>query len=123
MEIDYHCGDGVFLLTHFASQPIHLATSVAEDNCLRDGERVVKVRQSIQFPVLLLHVHVELLDTLEGELLLLHQNVERVLLEFTSHFQDIWWHHDRWRDVLGVRVQKRLENLKWNQGIRFQPKL
>lgn len=55
-----HCEVSV---VHVLSQPVDLATSIAENNCLSNGESVVQVTQCVQLPVLALHVHEELLDT------------------------------------------------------------
>jgi uncharacterized protein involved in high-affinity Fe2+ transport len=41
-----------------------LAASVAENDCLGNGEGIVQITKSVQFPVLALNVHKELLDTL-----------------------------------------------------------
>ena len=44
----------------------HLALGVAEDDGLRDGQRVVQVAQRVKLPLLALHRHKELLDALQG---------------------------------------------------------
>ena len=44
----------------------HLALGVAEDDGLRDGERVVQVAQRVKLPLLALHRHKELLDALRA---------------------------------------------------------
>lgn len=53
---------------------MHLPPGVGEDDGLGDGQGLVEVAQSVQFPLLALHVDVELLDTLQGQLIALHQN-------------------------------------------------
>lgn len=40
-----------------------LAASVAENDCLGNGEGIVQITKSVQFPVLALNIHEELLDT------------------------------------------------------------
>lgn len=52
----------------------HLATGVGEDDGLRDRERLVQVAQGVELEVLSADVDVELLDTLERELVTLHEN-------------------------------------------------
>jgi len=40
----------------------HLLLCVAEDDSLRDGERVVEVAERVELPLLALHSHEKLLD-------------------------------------------------------------
>lgn len=42
----------------------HLLLGIAEDDGLSDGESVVQVAQGVEFPLLTLHCHKELLDAL-----------------------------------------------------------
>lgn len=42
----------------------HLAAGVGEDDRLGDGQGLVQIAQRVQLPLLLLHIHVKLLDTL-----------------------------------------------------------
>ena len=50
---------------------------------------------------LLLDLDVELADTLEGKLLLLHENLDRVPHEPLRHLQHLIWHCSRQQDHLG----------------------
>lgn len=62
---------------HIAAEPAaesHLAPGVGEDDRLCDGQSLIQVTQSVQLPVLLLHIDIELLDTLKGQLITLDKN-------------------------------------------------
>ena len=67
----------------------HLALGVAEDDGLGDGESVVQVAQSVKLPLLPLHSHEELLDTLQSQLVTLHQDPDGVRHELGGHLQDL----------------------------------
>lgn len=49
-------------------QHADLPLGVAEDDRLRDGERVVQVAQRVKLPLLSLHGHKKLLDALQRQL-------------------------------------------------------
>ena len=49
-------GDSEVPPMHLLSEPLDLATRVAEDDRLRDGQRLVEVTQCVQLP-LLPHTH------------------------------------------------------------------
>lgn len=53
-----------------------LPAGVGENDRLGDGQGLIEVTQGVQLPVLLLHVHVELLDTLQGKLVTLDENTD-----------------------------------------------
>lgn len=89
----------------FLVQVVDLATRVAEDDRLGDRHGLVDVAQGADLPLLTLNVHVELLDTLKGELLLLHQDASRVAHEALADFQHIWRHGGRQQNHLHVRAQ------------------
>ena len=84
--------DGKVLRVHFLGQPIHLPASVAENDGLGDGEGLVQIAQRIQFPVLFLHVDVELFDALEGEFLFLHEDGLGVPHEFFGDVEHLGGH-------------------------------
>jgi len=67
--------------------PAHLAAGVGEDHALRDGQGLVQVAQSVQLPVLLLDVHIELLDALKRQLVALHENAHRLVHELARDLQ------------------------------------
>ncbi len=63
LHVSVHGGHGEVALVHHLGQPVDLAPRVAEDDGLRDRQRLVQVAQRVQLPILALHVDVELLDT------------------------------------------------------------
>jgi len=71
---------------------IHLAASVAVDDCLRDGQCLIQVDERVNLPLLLLNCHIKLTNTLERELILLHQNPDRIAHEFRGHVQHLRCH-------------------------------
>lgn len=81
---------------------MYLATGVAEDYRLGDGQRIVQIAKGAQFPVLLLHVDVKLLDTLKGQFLLLNQDADGITHEATAHFEHIRRHGGGQQDDLHI---------------------
>jgi hypothetical protein len=67
----------------------YLASSIAEDNSLRDGESIVKIAEGVKFPILLFNSNKKLFDPLQSQLVTLHENTYRVGHEFGGHFQNI----------------------------------
>merc|ERR1712096_146867 len=55
-------------------EPVHLAARVTIDDRLSDGQGLVEVAKGVQLPLLTLNSDIELLDTLKGELVTLHQD-------------------------------------------------
>ena len=62
---------------------------------LCDGERGVQVAEDLELPLLALDGDVELLDALQGELVLLHQDADRVAHELLRHLQHLQRHRRR----------------------------
>jgi len=75
--------------SHFFRQPVNLSSRVAENDCLCDGEGIVKVAQCVEFPVLFLHGHEELLDAFQRQFITLNLNPDWVCHELRGHFQNI----------------------------------
>jgi hypothetical protein len=67
----------------------YLATGVAKDDGLRDGQRIVQIAQRVEFPLLFFNRHKKLFDALESELISLDQNTNRVRHELGGNFQDL----------------------------------
>mmetsp|Transcript_22933 Transcript_22933/g.38244 ORF Transcript_22933/g.38244 Transcript_22933/m.38244 type:complete len:260 (-) Transcript_22933:257-1036(-) len=87
-----HGRDGEVFLLHLLSQPVHLASGVAVDDGLCDGQRGVQVAQRLELPLLPVNGDEKLLDTLEGQLVLLHQNGDGVSHELLGHLQHLERH-------------------------------
>ena len=85
---------------HLLGEPVDLSASVAENDSLGDGERLVQVAEGVQLPLLALDRDVELADTLEGELLLLDEDSNRLAHEPGGHLQDLGGHGGRQKDDL-----------------------
>ena len=73
-HVAVHGGDGEVGLAHLVGQPVDLLLGVAEDDGLRDRERVVQVAQRVELPLLALDRDEELLDPLERQLVALDQD-------------------------------------------------
>ena len=70
VHVSVHATDGEVALLHVLLQPVDLATCVAVDDGLGDGEGLVQIAKGVEFPLFPLDGNVELLDTLEGEFVL-----------------------------------------------------
>ena len=70
----------------------HLSPCVAVDDGLGDGEGLVQVAEGVQLPVLALHGDVELLDTLQRQLVALDQDAHGLAHELVGHLQDLQGH-------------------------------
>mmetsp|Transcript_34960 Transcript_34960/g.54646 ORF Transcript_34960/g.54646 Transcript_34960/m.54646 type:complete len:483 (+) Transcript_34960:1231-2679(+) len=84
--------DGEVTLGHLVQQPVHLTPSVDVDDGLSDGESLVEIAKGVQLPVLTLNTDVELLDTLEGKLVLLHEDANRVPHEVPGDLKHLHGH-------------------------------
>ena len=73
-------------------KPVDLSASVAENDSLGDGDRLVQVGKSIKLPLFLLHSNVELLNTLKGELVLLYENTDGVTHELGGDLEHVLRH-------------------------------
>lgn len=83
---------GEVLVLHGLGQPVDLSAGVAIDDSLGNGEGLVQIAQSLELPGLSLQGHVELLDTLQGQLVLLHQNADGIAHELLGDLQDVEGH-------------------------------
>mmetsp|Transcript_3805 Transcript_3805/g.11859 ORF Transcript_3805/g.11859 Transcript_3805/m.11859 type:complete len:432 (+) Transcript_3805:100-1395(+) len=97
---------GVVATAHLVGEPVHLAARVAENHALRDGQRLVEVAQRVELPLLAVDVHVELLDTLQSELVALHQNAHRLVHELARDLQRLGRHGRREHANLQVGGQQ-----------------
>ena len=82
-------------------QEFDLRSGVTEDNGLGDGDGVVQVTQTVELVVFQFDVDVELLDTFQGQFVLLDQDSDRVVHELGGDFQHILRHSGRQQDDLG----------------------
>lgn len=110
VHVTVHGRDGEISGGELISKPVDLATGVAEDDSLGDGDSLVEIREGIELPLLLLHGNVELLDTLKGKLILLDQDTDGVTHELGSDLEDVLGHGGRKEDDLS-RLGKQLEDI------------
>mmetsp|Transcript_5005 Transcript_5005/g.12711 ORF Transcript_5005/g.12711 Transcript_5005/m.12711 type:complete len:378 (+) Transcript_5005:516-1649(+) len=92
VHVSVRGGHGEVPGAHLVCQPVYLAAGVGEDHGLRDGQGLVQVAQGVQLPLLLVNVDVELLDTLEGQLVTLHENAHRLRHELARDLQRLRGH-------------------------------
>ena len=92
VHVSVHRGHGEVAPSHLLGEPVDLPARVAVDDRLRDGEGGVEVAERLQLPLLALDRDVELLDTLEGELVLLHEDAHRLSHELAGHIEDLERH-------------------------------
>merc|ERR1719183_867505 len=82
-------------IAHLLSQPIYFLFGVAENDCLSDGQGVIKVAQSIELPLFALHCHKELLDAFQCQLIAFHKHPEWFVHELVRHFENFVRHGRR----------------------------
>lgn len=91
---------------HLLRQPIDFPASVAEDDGLGDGNSLVQIAKSVELPLLLLYRDVELLDTLEGQLVTLDKDANGVTHELLGDLEHVRRHGSGEQDDLGVLGEK-----------------
>lgn len=94
---------------HLLSQPVDLPPGIAEDDSLGNGNCLVKIAEGVKLPLLLFDGDVELLDTLEGQLIALDENSHGITHELLGDLEDIGGHGGGEQDNLGV-LWKELED-------------
>ena len=110
IHVTVHSRDGEVALGQLLSEPVNLATGVAENDGLGNGDRLVQIGESVQLPLLLLDSNVKLLNTLQGKLVLLDQNADGVAHELGRDLEDILRHGGREQDDLGG-LRQQLEDV------------
>eukprot|EP01084_Bolivina_argentea_P016198 30326_1 len=106
-HIGMHEADGVVVGVEAVSDPVDLAAGVGEDDGLGDGDGLVQVHQGVQL-VVLLDGNVELLDTLEGQGLLLDQDTDGGAHELLGELEHVGGHgggEEGDLDVLGEELE------------------
>mmetsp|Transcript_107464 Transcript_107464/g.321408 ORF Transcript_107464/g.321408 Transcript_107464/m.321408 type:complete len:292 (-) Transcript_107464:48-923(-) len=105
-----HGGNCEVPLRELVSKEVNLAPGVAVDNRLCDGQCLVEVAERVELPLLLLDCHIELPDTLQRQLILLHQDPDGFAHELGSQLQNVRRHGGREEAHLHVWRQ-RLEDV------------
>ena len=105
LHITVNGRDHKLVLLKFFGQFIDSLLLVGEDNALSDDHALVKLDQGSEFLAVLFHRDVELLDTIQGQLFVLDQNLDWVLHELVGHLDDVHRHGGREEAHLNVRGQ------------------
>lgn len=116
-----HEADGEVSLPHLFRQPLNFLLLVAENDGLRDGQLIVEVKQRLAFVVFLFDRDEELFDAVEGQLVALDEDLERVVHEEAGHLQDLVGQGGRdddalarWQvpvDVVDLILEAKIEHL------------
>mmetsp|Transcript_22615 Transcript_22615/g.64175 ORF Transcript_22615/g.64175 Transcript_22615/m.64175 type:complete len:435 (+) Transcript_22615:102-1406(+) len=105
VQVRMHRRDSEVALLELVREEVDLAARVAVDDRLCDCERLVEVTQCVEFPLFLLDRHIKLADTLESQLVLLHQDADGVAHELRGQVEDLGRHGGREQADLDVRRQ------------------
>lgn len=92
VHLSVHDGDAEVVLLHLFCELNDSLLGVAIDEGLVDVEVAVQVEEHVHLPLLLLYGDVVLLDTFEGELLVLDQNLGGLPHEVLGQLQDVEGH-------------------------------
>ena len=106
VHLTVHAGDDEVLLSHAALELVDSALRVAVDDRLIDIQVGVQVQQNVHLPLLLLDSDVVLMDTLKGQVLLLHQDLGWVPHEVLGQAQNVGWKRGREQANLNVGGQE-----------------
>ncbi len=88
----YHEGDDEVLVFELLGEVLDLLLEVAENDALLDLEVLVELNQGQELPLLLVDRDVVLLDTVEGQLLVLDQDGRRVAHKLFGKLEDLRGH-------------------------------
>lgn len=102
--------------SHFVSKEIDLAASVTEDDSLSDVKSLVEIAKGVEFPLLTVHGNVELLDTLKGKLITLHENTDGVVHETLGDLEGLRGHGGREQTNLRGYNQQQREKINNNNN-------
>ena len=110
LHISVHGRDSELACSELLSQPVDLSASVAENNSLGNGDGLVEIAKSVKLPLLLLNRDIKLLDTLEGQFVLLDQDTNGFAHELGGDFHDLGGHGGGQKNDLGG-LGKALEDI------------
>ncbi len=108
VHISVHARDGKVTLLHLFLQPVDLASGVTVDNGLGNSQSLVQIAESFELPFFSVHSDVELLDTFQGQLVLLDENTDRFAHEAIRDLEDIQGHGGREKanlDLFGEELE------------------
>lgn len=110
VHVTVHGRDSEITGSELVGEPVDLSAGVAEDDGLGDGDSLVQVGEGVELPLLLLNGDVELLNTLQGKLILLDQDTDGVAHELGGDLKNVLGHGSRQKDDLGG-LGKELEDV------------
>jgi len=87
-----HKGDSEVLLLEFISKVLNFFLGVTVNNTLLNFDIVIQLNQGIKLPFFLIDGDIELLDTVQGEFFILHQDTGWLSHELLGDLKDLLWH-------------------------------
>lgn len=97
-----HGGDGHVLLNELVTEFFDSLLSIAVDNTLSDFNIIVQFDKCIEFPFFSVQGNVELLDTIESEIIVLNENSSRVSHELLGDLKNFGSHSSREKCNLNI---------------------
>lgn len=110
VHLTVHDRDGEIVLSHGLLELLNTLLGVTVDEGLVDVQVGVQVEQNVHLPLLLLDSDVVLVNTFEGELLVLDKNLCGLTHEVLGHAEDLWGQSGREESDLDIAGQE-LENV------------
>jgi hypothetical protein len=90
-----HNGNNEIVLLHLVSQLNNSLFGVAIDQSLTDVKVTVEIEEDVHLPLFLFYGDIVLLDTFEGELLILDQDLGGIAHKVLGQLQDVHRHGSR----------------------------
>lgn len=100
VHVTVHGRDGEVTGSELVGEPVDLSAGVAEDDGLSDGDSLIQIGEGVELPLLLLDGNVELLNTLQGKLVLLDQDTDGVAHELGGDLKNVLGHGSGQEDDL-----------------------
>jgi hypothetical protein len=95
VHLTVHNGDTEVVLLHLVSQLNNSLFGVAIDQSLTDVKVTVEIEEDVHLPLFLFYGDIVLLDTFEGELLILDQDLGGIAHKVLGQLQDVHRHGSR----------------------------
>lgn len=109
LHVAADAGHHELVLPQLVGELLDALLPVGEDHALRDHHVLVELDERAELLAVLLQRDVELFDTVQRQLLVLHQDLDWVLHELVRHLHDLRGHRGREQAHLDV-VRQVLEN-------------
>ena len=85
-----HARNSVVSSSHSSGKLVNSLPGVAVDDSLSDGKSLIKIVESLIFPLLLVNGNVELTDTFESKLSSLHEDSCGITHELGGQTEDLF---------------------------------